>query len=126
MLRLPPAEMFKGQKTNLAQQTKGLQSVPIDRAMMPAHLGKEELKPAAAAFRPESKIPTRGTTELTREDRHSAHLRKKRIQKIERRRKEGLLRNMAKTNKKLQTKLEKQDALKTLGKHKNVKIIKKK
>lgn len=98
----------------------------IDRAMMPAHLSKEELKPAAAVFRPESKIPTRGATELTREDRHSAHLRKKRIQKVERRRKEGLLRNMAKTNKKLQTKLDKQDALKALGKHKNVKIIKKK
>lgn len=119
--------MFLSQRkssSSAASQTKGLQSLAIDRSTIPAHLSQQELKPATAHYRPDSKIPTRGATELTKEDRHRAHLRKKRTQKVERKRKDELLRNLAKNNGKLKSKLEKQDALKMLGKQKNVQIIK--
>ncbi len=116
--------MFLSEKKNLKKETKGLQSLAIDRSSIPAHLSAAELVPAQAHFRPDSKIPTRGVTELTKEDRHRAHLRKKRTQKLEKTRKDEMLRNLAKTNGKMKKKLEKQDALKMLGKQKNVQIIK--
>ena len=117
--------MFLSQKSaSLQKQTKGLQSLAIDRSTIPAHLSTKELAPATTHYRPDSKIPTRGATELTKEDRHRAHLRKKRTLKAEKKRKDEMLRNMAKTCGKMKSKLEKQDALKMLGKQKNVQIIK--
>lgn len=113
-----------GTGASVQKETKGLQSLAIDRSTIPAHLSAEDLKPATAHFRPESKIPTRGATELTKEDRHRAHLRKKRLLKTERKRKDEMVRNLAKTNGKLKAKLEKEDALKMLGRQKNVQIIK--
>lgn len=110
-----------GRRTN---ETKGLASLAVDRQRIPTHLNEKDLIPAAAQYRPETRAPTRGVTELTREDRHSAHLRKKRHLKTERVRKDKLLRSLAQTNGKLRSRLEKQDALKTLSKSKNVQIIK--
>lgn len=114
-------KMFLGQKKK--DTTKGLGSVKIDSLKAPAHLNPKDLLPASLQYRPETNIPTRGETELTREDRHSQHLRKKRVQKVEKKRKDGLLKDLAENNKKLRVKMEKEEALKKLGKNRNVQII---
>lgn len=118
----PFHKMFLSQKKS-KDATKGLGSVKIDSLTAPSHLNTKELLPASLQYRPASKIPTRGATELTREDRHSQHLRKKRAQKVEKKRKDSLLRDLAQSNKKLRVKMEKEDALKKLGKNRNVQII---
>lgn len=119
-----PGNMFLSQKQkSVKDQCKGLNSIKIDSLTAPAHINTKEALPASLQYRPETNRPTRGTTELTREDRHSNHLRKKRLQKVEKKRKDGLLRDLAQTNKKLRTRLDKEDALKTLGKNRNVQII---
>lgn len=113
--------MFLGQKKK--DSTKGLNSIKIDSLSAPTHCTPSDLLPASLKYRPTSTAPTRGITELTREDRHRNHLRKKRLQKVETKRKEGMMRDMARNNKKLRVKLEKEDALKKLGKNVNVQII---
>lgn len=45
------------------------------------------------------------------------------MQKVEKKRKDSMLREVAVNNKKIRTKLEKEDALKKLGKNRNVQII---
>ena len=116
--------MFLSHKTKSGKdQCKGLSSIKIDSLKAPSHINTSEALPASLQYRPESNRPTRGDTELTREDRHSNHLRKKRLQKVEKKRKDGLLRDLAQNNKKLRTRLDKEDALKTLGKNKQVQII---
>lgn len=116
--------MFLSQKGgNKVDSKKGLGSVKIDSLTVPTHLNTKELLPATLQYRPETKIPTRGETELTREDRHSQHLRKKRTQKVEKKRKDQLLHGLAENNKKLRVKMEKEDALKKLGKNRSVQII---
>ena len=115
--------MFLSQKGKKTDPTKGLKSIKIDSFVAPPHQSASELLPASLQYRPDSKIPTRGATELTREDRHTAHLRKKRLQKVEKKRKDSLVRDLARTNKKIRVKLEKEDALKKLSKHKNVQLI---
>lgn len=45
------------------------------------------------------------------------------MQKVEKKRKDEMMREMAVKNKKIRTKLEKEDALKKLGKNRNVQII---
>ena len=114
--------MFLGQKKK-DSTTKGLGSVKIDSLSAPSHCNPSDLLPASLKYRPTSNTPTRGTTELTREDRHRNHLKKKRLQKVEKKRKDGLLRDLALNNKRLRGKLEKEDALKKLGKSRNVQII---
>ena len=113
--------MFLSQKKK--DTTKGLSTIKIDSLPAPSHLNPADLLPASLKYRPASKIPTRGSTELTREHRHSTHLRKKRVLKVERKRKEGEMRVKAEGNKKLRMKMEKEDALKKLGKSRNVQII---
>lgn len=113
--------MFLGQKKK--DSTKGLSSIKIDSLSAPSHITLQEVLPASLKYRPTTKLPTKGTTELTREDRHSAHLRKKKLQKKEKKRKDTLERDLAQNNKKLRVKLEKEDALKKLGKNRNVQII---
>ena len=121
--------MFLSKKRKLSAEhkkdpkTKYLSSFKIDSQSVPSHLNSQDLLPATLKYRPESSRPTRGATELTREDRHSAHLRKKRILKVEKVRKDALLKDLAVNNKKLRTRLDKEAALKTLGKSRNVKII---
>lgn len=117
--------MFLSQKKSktATSPTKGLSSLKIDNLPAPAHLSQTDLLPATLQYRPTSKAPTRGTTELTREDRHRNHLRKKRLQKVEKKRKDTMMREAALTNKKLKSKIEKEDALKKLGKNRNVQII---
>lgn len=112
--------MFRSHKKDTK---KGLSSIKIDSLTAPSHISLKEILPASLQYRPVTKQPTRGSTELTREDRHSAHLRKKRLQKVESKRKEKMIRDMAVNNKKLRTKIEKDDALKKLGKNRNVQII---
>lgn len=102
---------------------KGLSSVKIDSLSAPVYVNPKDLLPASLQYRPSSAAPTRGVTELTREDRHSAHLKKKRMQKRETKRKEETMRTLAQKNRKIRTKLEKEDALKKLGKNRNVQII---
>lgn len=109
--------------TNGTNGTKGLSSLKIDNLSSPSHLNPKDLLPATLQYRPTSSAPTRGATELTREDRHSAHLRKKRLLKKEMKRKEEKMRELAQKNKKIRMKLEKEDALKKLGKNRNVQII---
>ena len=113
--------MFLGQGKK--DTKKGLNSIKIDSLLAPSHCNPSDLLPASLQYRPDSKIPTRGSTELTREDRHRNHLRKKRLQKVEKKRKDSLLKDLAQNNKKLKNKLEKEDAIKKLGKNKNVQII---
>lgn len=118
----PVENMFLSQKGK-KDTTKGLSSVKIDSLTAPSHVNPKDLLPATLQYRPATSTPTRGETELTREDRHRAHLKKKRMQKGERQRKDEMMREMAQKNKKLRTKLEKEDALKKLGKNRNVQII---
>ena len=113
--------MFLSQKKK--DTTKGLSSVKIDNQPAPSHVNPKDLLPATLQYRPTTSRPTRGTTEQTREDRHSAHLRKKRTQKRETKKKEEMVRELAQKNKKIRIKLEKEDALKKLGKNRNVQII---
>lgn len=118
----PVNYMFLSEK-NKKDSTKGLSSVKIDSLSAPSHLTPKDLLPATLKYRPATSAPTRGATELTREDRHSAHLRKKRLVKREIKRKDEKMRELAQKNKKIRTKLEKEDALKKLGKNRNVQII---
>lgn len=115
--------MFLSQKNKKQDPTKGLSSIKIDSLAAPSHINPQDVLPASLKYRPASKTPTRGATELTHEDRHSAHLRKKKLLKKEKQRKDTLVRELAQNNKKLRTKLEKEDALKKLGKNRNVQII---
>lgn len=115
--------MFLSQRKEKKDEKKGLSSLKIDSITVPTHLNKSELLPASLQYRPESKIPTRGDTELTREDRHSAHLRKKRTLKTERTRKDKMMRSLAQDNQKLKNRMEKEDAIRSLKKNKNVQII---
>lgn len=103
-----------------------LTSLAVNRPFHPTHLSASELLPAAATFRPDSRMPTRGATELGKDQRHNLHLRKRRQLKSQARQKEQLKRSLAATNPKIRRQVDKQDALKTLKKHRNVQIIKKK
>lgn len=113
--------MFLGQKK--MDTTKGLGSIKIDSFSAPTHCTPSDLLPASLKYRPASSAPTRGATELTRETRHSNHLRKKRVLKKEKKSKDELMRGLAQNNKKLRSRMEKEDALKKLGKNRNVQII---
>ena len=113
--------MFLSQKKK--DTKKGLNSIKIDSLTAPSHCTPADLLPASLQYRPVTKIPTRGATELTKDDRHRNHLRKKRVLKVEKKRKDAEMRVKAQSNKKLRSKIEKEDALKKLNKNKNVQII---
>ncbi len=98
---------------------KGIKSLTMSLSHPP------NFEPSNPILKPKSNIPTRGETEMTREDRHNRYLRNQRMMKREKKRNDQTRRALAKNDKKLQSKIDKEDAIKSLSKNRNVKIIKK-
>lgn len=76
----------------------------------------------STAFRP-SKQPVKGSTELTRDERHTAHLRKKRQQKNAKKAADTRLEIMAKFDEKTRKRVEKGKVMQTLAENRNVTIV---
>lgn len=102
---------------------KGLRSLDHTLAdVVPSYVPREDYQTAEEVYQ-KPKRPVKGVTELTREERHSAHLRKKRTQKTARKADENRERVMARFDPKVKAALEKKGVMKSLAGNKNVTVL---
>jgi len=102
---------------------KGLRTLDMSVSdIVPSYVPPADSLAPTQAYKP-AKIPPKGPTELTQADRHTAHLRKKRQQKLGKRAEESRMRVMAKFDPKIKEKLEKGKLMGALVESKNVTIV---
>lgn len=108
---------------------KGIRSLDMSVSdVAPGHasdlslLQKSSDQSTAGDFRP-SKMPLRGATELSQAERHSAHLRKRRQRKVERREGERRLEVMARFDEGAKRRVERGKVMQTLAGNKQVTVV---
>lgn len=89
---------------------------------MPFHVSDAVRQAPQEIYRP-LKAPLQGDTELSKEKRHSLHLRNRRARKLQIKRQDAQLRQAAKTSAKAQRTLEHKEAVRVLVQHKNVTVL---